>query len=101
MLDDANVLRQRDPAGALAVAAGQYAQAEFEVDIWNEDNDQRTILNVVVAGMGGSALAALLVKAWLKADIKVPFEVLRSYDRSSRRIRKSKKSLLMHEPSHK
>lgn len=80
MLDDANVLRQRDPAGALAVAAAQYAQAEFEVDIWNEDNDQRTILNIVVAGMGGSALAALLVKTWLKADIKVPFEVVRSYD---------------------
>jgi len=80
MLDDANVLRQRDPAGALAVAAAQYTQAEFEVDIWNEDNDQRTILNVVVAGMGGSALAALLVKSWLKADINVPFEVVRSYD---------------------
>ncbi len=80
MLDDANVLNQRDPAGALAVAAAQYAQVDFEVDIWNGDNDQRTILNVVVAGMGGSALAALLVKAWLKADIKVPFEVVRSYD---------------------
>jgi glucose/mannose-6-phosphate isomerase len=80
MLDDANVLKQRDPAGALAVAAAQYAQTEFEVDIWNEENDGRPIVNVVVAGMGGSALAALLVKTWLKTEIKVPFEVVRSYD---------------------
>lgn len=80
MLDDANVLRQRDPAGALAVAAEQYAQADFNVDIWNGDNDHRTLSNVVVTGMGGSALAALLVKSWLKAEIKLPFEVVRSYD---------------------
>lgn len=80
MLDDANVLRQRDPEGALLVAAAEYAQTEFEAAIWNEDNDQRPIMNVVVAGMGGSALAALLVKAWLKAEIRVPFEVVRSYD---------------------
>jgi glucose/mannose-6-phosphate isomerase len=80
MLDDANVLKQRDPAGALLVAAAQYAQAAFDVAVWNEDNDQRPIMNVVVAGMGGSALAALLVKSWLKAEITVPFEVLRSYD---------------------
>jgi len=35
MLDDANVIRQRDPSGALAVAAGEYAQDEFAADIWN------------------------------------------------------------------
>lgn len=80
MLDDANVLKQRDPAGALTVAAGQYAQAEFEVDIWNEDNDQRPIANLVLAGMGGSALAGLLAQSWLKAELGIPFEVVRSYD---------------------
>ncbi len=80
MLDDANVLKQRDPSGALAIAAGQYEQTEFAVDIWNGDNDQRPIVNIVVAGMGGSALAALLVKAWLKAEIAVPFEIVRDYD---------------------
>lgn len=80
MLDDTNVLKQRDPAGALSVAAAQYSQAEFEVDIWNGENDGRPIVNVVVAGMGGSALAALLVRAWLKTEITVPFEVVRGYD---------------------
>lgn len=80
VLDDANVLKQRDPSNALQVATVEYAQAEFEVDIWNEDNDERQLLNVVVAGMGGSALAALLAEAWLKDDLKIPFEVVRGYD---------------------
>lgn len=80
MLDDANVLQQRDPQDALAVAAAEYAQAEADLAILDGDNDGRVITNIVVAGMGGSALAALLVKAWLKDDIKVPYEVLRSYD---------------------
>jgi len=80
MLDDANVLKQRDPQNALAVAAAEYAQTEFDALVWNEENDGRQLLNIVVAGMGGSALAALLLKAWLKADIKIPVEVLRSYD---------------------
>lgn len=80
MLDDANVIQQRDPQDALAVAAMEYAQAESDVRIWDGENDGRSITSLVVAGMGGSALAALLAKAWLKNDIKIPFEVLRSYD---------------------
>ncbi len=80
MLDDANVLKQRDPENALAVAAAQYAQTTFDALVWNGDNDGRPLENVVVAGMGGSALAALLLKAWLKSELKVPVEVLRSYD---------------------
>ena len=52
----------------------------MKVEICNSDNDQRHISNVVVAGMGGSALAALLVKSWLKTELKVPFEVTRTYD---------------------
>jgi glucose/mannose-6-phosphate isomerase len=80
MLDDANVIENRDPSKALAVAGAECAQAEFDVDIWNEDNDHRPIFNVVVAGMGGSALAAMMVKVWLKEQLKIPFEVLRSYD---------------------
>jgi glucose/mannose-6-phosphate isomerase len=80
MLDDDNVIRQRDPAGALEVAAAQYEQARFDVNILNEGNDGREITRVVVAGMGGSALAALLAKSWLKSELTVPFEVVRTYD---------------------
>lgn len=80
MLDDINVLRQRDPGGALEIAAAQYEQARFAVEVSNPDNDGRQITKVVVAGMGGSALAAILAKTWLKAELEVSFEIVRTYD---------------------
>ncbi|NTW61921.1 bifunctional phosphoglucose/phosphomannose isomerase [Candidatus Saccharibacteria bacterium] len=80
MLDDINVLAQRDPGGALKIAGNQYKQAEFKVDIQYGENDARKIDSIVVAGMGGSALAALLVNTWLKTELDIPFEVVRTYN---------------------
>jgi glucose/mannose-6-phosphate isomerase len=80
MLDDINVLSQRDPSGALTIASLQYEQAKFAAEISNGDHDHRSINSVVVTGMGGSALAALLVKSWLKSELMVPIEVVRTYD---------------------
>jgi len=80
MLDDVNVLKQRDPSGALQIAGLQYEQATFKADIRNSDNDGRTITGVVVAGMGGSALAAMLVKSWLKSEMSMPINIVRTYD---------------------
>lgn len=80
MLDDTNVLKQRDPNGALEIAGLQYEQAKYNVEIYNGENDDRVINNIVVAGMGGSALAASLVKSWLKDELTLPFEVVKSYD---------------------
>ncbi len=79
MLDDINVLSQRDPAGALEVAATQFRQALFPAEIKNPEHDGRDILQVVVAGMGGSSLAALQVKTWLGDQLPIPFEVVRTY----------------------
>lgn len=79
MLDDLNVINQRDPQGALQVAALQYNQARFAADISNGEHDHREITRVVVSGMGGSALAALVVKSWLKNRLSVPFEIIRTY----------------------
>lgn len=80
MLDDDNVLRQRDPSGALAVAAEQYKQTQFPIEVNNPEHDGRVIDRIVVAGMGGSALAALLAKSWLGSELLMPFEVVRTYD---------------------
>jgi glucose/mannose-6-phosphate isomerase len=80
MLDDNNVLRQRDPSGALAVAGKQFEQARYAVKVESPDHDGRDITKVVIVGMGGSALAALLVKSWLASELTVPFEIVRSYD---------------------
>lgn len=80
MLDDQNIIRQRDPSDALGVAADQYQQARFSVEVRQPEHDGRTITRIVVAGMGGSALAALLVKSWLKQELYVPIEVVRDYN---------------------
>jgi glucose/mannose-6-phosphate isomerase len=79
MLDDENVLKQRDPSGALDVAARQYEQALFSPEVVNPEHDERTIENIVITGMGGSTLAALLLKTLQKERSSVPIEVVRSY----------------------
>ncbi|HEV7951999.1 MAG TPA: bifunctional phosphoglucose/phosphomannose isomerase [Candidatus Saccharimonadales bacterium] len=73
------MIGQRDPHGALQIAAQQFEQTRFAARVMNGDNDGRKITNIVVAGMGGSALAALIVKSWLKNHLTVPFEIIRTY----------------------
>ena len=80
MLDDKNILRQRDPSGALAVAAREFAQLSHEAVVQNAEHDGREITSLVVTGMGGSALAALLLKVWLKDVLTIPFEIIRGYN---------------------
>lgn len=79
MLDDANILQQRDTSGALMVAENIYKQALFDCKLQDADHDGRQISNIVVAGMGGSALAADLIKSLLSKDLNIPFEVVKGY----------------------
>jgi glucose/mannose-6-phosphate isomerase len=79
-LDNKNIISQRDPSGALAVAAEQYKQDSFDAVVWNKEHDNREITSVVVSGMGGSALAALLAQTWLRDVLAIPFEVVRGYE---------------------
>ena len=76
LLDDANVLSQRDPQNALSVAANQsdYFAHQFDTSFQPE----RQVNNIVWAGMGGSALPMVVVQAWPR--LKIPFEVVRDYD---------------------
>lgn len=80
ILDNVNVIAQRDPEGALKVIAAQYKQARFEANVWNGTHDNREITSIVVTGMGGSALAALMVKVLLAQELPLPFEIIRGYD---------------------
>ena len=77
ILDNQNVIDQRDPFGALKAAAGEWELLTAEYEISGEF-ETRDVANVVVAGMGGSALAAELLLDWLKLD--VPFEIVKNYD---------------------
>jgi glucose/mannose-6-phosphate isomerase len=80
MLDDQKIIQQRDSNSALTIASLQYQQVSFKAAVRNAQHDGRVIKNIVIAGMGGSALAALLVKVWLKNDLKKPFEIIRNYN---------------------
>lgn len=80
ILDNINVLKQRDPNGALEVVAKQFEQATFDARVWKPEHDNREITNIVIAGMGGSALAALMVRTLLRSKLSIPFEVVREYE---------------------
>lgn len=83
ILDNLNMLRDRDPSGALKMVVDQYQQALFDATVWNAEHDNREITGIVIVGMGGSALAGLLAKVWLKHELRIPFEVVRGYDMPS------------------
>lgn len=76
MLDDLKMIHVRDTQDALGVAeklAGQLRQ-EFSIEL-NPQPD--AIKNIVVSGMGGSALAALFASSW--PGFTKPFEISRGY----------------------
>ncbi|HEY5550234.1 MAG TPA: bifunctional phosphoglucose/phosphomannose isomerase [Candidatus Saccharimonadales bacterium] len=77
MLDDLKYIHQRDGQDALGIAEKQWQQLEHRFEVTGDRLQVTDIQNVVYAGMGGSALAALFAKSW--PGCKVPFEVTRQY----------------------
>jgi glucose/mannose-6-phosphate isomerase len=75
MLDDLQYIHQRDGQDALGVANKEWQQLQhvFQTN-WQPEND---INAIILAGMGGSALGALIVQSWLR--INKPFEIVRDY----------------------
>lgn len=76
MLDDLKMIHDRDKEDALGIVEKQAAQLKHRFEF--ADIDRTGITNVVYAGMGGSALAALIANIW--PGLHLPFEVVRSYD---------------------
>ncbi len=79
ILDNLSVIAQKDPSDALGVAAAQFQQASYDSAVQNAEHDGRIITAIVVTGMGGSALAALLAKTLLQDELSISFEVSRDY----------------------
>ncbi len=75
MLDDLRYIHEHDANDALGIAEKQYQQLGHEFEVYQ---DQVDVDNIVYAGMGGSALAALLSQTW--PGHSKPFEVVRGYD---------------------
>lgn len=77
MLDDANVVAQRDPQDALGFAAKQPEQLAHNFGLAQRDFGNQRINNVVFAGMGGSSLVAELVHTWPR--LNKPFVIWKNY----------------------
>lgn len=76
MLDDLKYIHQRDGQDALGIAEKQWQQLTHEYAlVWKPEQE---IKNIILAGMGGSALAGLLSVTW--PDYSVPFEIVRDYE---------------------
>ena len=75
MLDDLKYIHSKDTYDALGTVAAQWKQLStaFEIPVIN-----RTFDNVVHAGMGGSALWAIVATSWPK--LTLPFEITKDYD---------------------
>ncbi len=79
MLDDITVIRQKDPSGALEAVNSLPEQARFMPKLVG-DSPFDQIQTVVLAGMGGSALAAEMVRALAHDELTVPLEIVKGYD---------------------
>jgi glucose/mannose-6-phosphate isomerase len=77
MLDDLKMIHQRDKSDALGIVEKQWQQLTHETNFTGTAQFSN-IENVVYAGMGGSALAALMVQTW--PSLPVPFVIIRDYD---------------------
>ncbi len=78
ILDKPQVIAQRDPDHAVDVIAREWEQVALDLVIEQKPSTPPTITKLVVAGMGGSALAADMAKDWL--ELAIPFEVVKGYD---------------------
>lgn len=80
MLDDLKYIHERDAQDALGIAEKQWQQLRHTYEFMTlKGLDEAPIRNIVVGGMGGSALAGDIVRsAWPKTT--VPFEIVRNYE---------------------
>lgn len=79
MLDEGNFIYSIDRGNALGLVAGQAAQLKQKFT-FQFPSPMPSFQNVVLAGMGGSAMAAELVRHWLSDKLNVPFVIVRGYE---------------------
>ncbi|MBM3291530.1 bifunctional phosphoglucose/phosphomannose isomerase [Candidatus Bathyarchaeota archaeon] len=82
-LDDLEYIRKLDSKGMLDVVH-KFPENCLDAISTAERNDLGLLTgkyfkNVIIVGMGGSAVGGLLIRDWLKFTCKIPFIVLRDY----------------------
>jgi glucose/mannose-6-phosphate isomerase len=76
------VIHKLDPSGMYNHIRSFFEQVEEAVTIgrkFRPDTNTKRIANIVLAGMGGSAIAGDLLRTYLSAQLQVPFIVNRHY----------------------
>lgn len=76
ILDNPAVVAQRDPDNALGIVENEWQQLSHEFNVSFQPKGE--IRNVILAGMGGSALPGVFIQSW--PGLTVPFEVVRNYN---------------------
>ncbi|MEX0919921.1 MAG: bifunctional phosphoglucose/phosphomannose isomerase [Candidatus Saccharimonadales bacterium] len=79
ILDKVDYIQRFDSNGALDIALKIPSQLDAKLE-FNLDFNKEDIENVVVCGMGGSALAASICQNWWQDSLDVPFEVIRGHN---------------------
>lgn len=77
ILDDLNQIKQRDTQNALGMAGEEAAQLAQALKVHNLPKKITKFNQIVIAGMGGSALAGDMARDWL--DLPVPVQVVKDY----------------------
>lgn len=76
MLDDLKYIHEKDADDALGVAGRQWQYLHHDFGVSFQPSAE--IRNVVLGGMGGSALYAVFLYSW--PGLSVPFEISRNYN---------------------
>lgn len=81
-MDIKEYVKKYDPQNQFDVLVNSYKQIEFA---WNNkfdvsEIDTSKISNIIVSGLGGSAISADLMRNFLGEELKVPYFVNRNYD---------------------
>jgi glucose/mannose-6-phosphate isomerase len=76
MLDDLKYIHEKDAQDALGIAEKQWQQYKYDFKFqWQPQNP---VDRIVVAGMGGSGLAAKVIKSW--PGVPAPYDVAQDYE---------------------
>ncbi len=77
MLDNLDFIAQIDKNNGLAILAGQAHQLVEQFDV--DASSIKDVQNIVVAGMGGSVLAAEFLLNWKGSELSLPLSICREY----------------------
>ena len=83
VLDSREKIKELDKSGVLSsveALGDQILDALEQTKSIVIPDSYKSVKNVVVSGMGGSALGSHVIKSLFKSELKVPFEVVSHYD---------------------